>query len=222
MIRARLRRLVEGIDRYVGRREGRPDLLSRAIVRAWRPFGRRVSDAQYRSDAAAWTDLRNTVDAELRQQDATWQGYTAGLTEAQIQAKIAADPAFVGAEQIANEAIHNLLRGRGDSREWNIAATAVVDREREPTARPREGSSRRTTGGGTRRDRPRPDSDDDPDEVDDRAGGGVTAFASSPPDFLRAFAWREHSTGWAIPCPDQHGSSGFAVLVRPDERAGTG
>ena len=114
VIRARLRRVVEGIDARVGRR---------------------VDGAQYRSDAAAWTDLRNTVDAELRQQNARWQGYTAGLTKAQIQAKIAADPAFVGAEQIANEAIHDLLRGRGEPSERNTAATADVDREREPTAR---------------------------------------------------------------------------------------
>ena len=91
MIRARLRRLVEGIEPRVGRR---------------------VYGAQYRSDAAVWKYLRKRVDAELRQRDAAWQGYTAGLTEAQIQAKIAADPAFVGAEQVANEAIHDLLRGR--------------------------------------------------------------------------------------------------------------
>lgn len=116
MIRTRLRRLVEGIDLQVGRREGRPDRVSRVIVRAWRPIGRPVYGAQYWSDAAVWKYLRTRVDAELRQQDAKWQGYTAGLTEAQIQAKIAADPAFVGAEQIANEAIHDLLRGRGDTR----------------------------------------------------------------------------------------------------------
>jgi hypothetical protein len=113
VIRTRLRRLVEGIDARVGRR---------------------VNGAEYRSDAAAWRYLRNRVDAELRQRDAAWQGYTAGLTEAQIQAKIAADPAFVGAEQVANEAIHDLLRGRGEPRESNRAATPVVDREREPTA----------------------------------------------------------------------------------------
>jgi hypothetical protein len=101
VIRARLRRLVERVD-----------------ARA----GRRVHDPQYRSDAAVWKYLRNRVDAELRRQDAVWQGYTAGLTDAQIRAKIAADPAFVGAEQVANEAIHDLLRGRGDSRESNTAA----------------------------------------------------------------------------------------------------
>jgi hypothetical protein len=48
----------------------------------------------------------------------------------------------------------------------------------------------------------------------------VTASPSSPPDFLRTFVYRAHSTGWAIPCPDRHGSSGFAVLVHQDERAG--
>ncbi len=113
MIRTTLRRLVEGIDARVGRR---------------------VYGAQHRSDAAVWKYLRKRVDAELRQRDAAWQGYTAGLTEAQIQAKIAADPAFVGAEQVANEAIHDLLRGRGEPRESNMAATPVVDREHEPTA----------------------------------------------------------------------------------------
>ena len=112
MIRARLRRLVEGIDASVGRR---------------------VYGARYRSDAAVWKYLRKRVDAELRQRDAAWQGYTAGLTEAQIQAKIAADPAFVGAEQVANEAIHDLLRGRGEPRESNMAAAAVDDGDREPT-----------------------------------------------------------------------------------------
>ena len=111
MIRTGLRRLVEGIDARVGRR---------------------VYGAQYRSDAAVWKYSRKKVDAELRQRDAAWQGYTAGLTEAQIQAKIAADPAFVGAEQVANEAIHDLLRGRGEPRA-NMVATPVVDREREPT-----------------------------------------------------------------------------------------
>jgi len=110
VIRTRLRRLVEGIDSRVGRR------------------------VQYRSDAAVWKYLRNRVDAELRQRDAAWRGYTAGLTHAQIQAKIAADPAFVGAEQGANEAIHDLLRGRGEPRESNMAAVPVVDRERAPTA----------------------------------------------------------------------------------------
>jgi hypothetical protein len=170
VIRTRLRRLVERIDRYVGRREERPDRVSRIIARTWRPIGRRVYDAQYRSDAAAWKDLRNRVDAELRQADAAWGGYTAGLTEAQIQAKIAADPAFVGAEQIANAAISDLLRGRGEPRESNLAATAVVDDDREPTARPRERSARRTTRSGTRRDKPRLDSDDDPDGVAQRAG----------------------------------------------------
>ena len=110
MIRTRLRRLVEGIDPRVGRR------------------------VQHRSDAAFWKYLRNRVDAELRQRDAAWRGYTAGLTEAQIQAKIAADPAFVGAEQGANEAIHDLLRGRSGPREPNTAAAPVFDRERAPTA----------------------------------------------------------------------------------------
>jgi hypothetical protein len=93
VIRARVRRLVERVD-----------------ARA----GRRVHDAQYRSHVAVWKDLRKRVDAELLEQDAFWQGYTAGLTDAQIQAKIAADPAFVGAEQVANEAIHDLLRAALD------------------------------------------------------------------------------------------------------------
>jgi hypothetical protein len=101
VIRARVRRLVERVDARAG----------------WR-----VHDAPYRSDATVWKYLRSRVDAELRQQDAVVQGYTAGLTDAQIQAKIAADPAFVGAEQVANEAIHELLRGRGDPRESNTAA----------------------------------------------------------------------------------------------------
>jgi hypothetical protein len=92
VIRARLRRLVEGIDARVVRR------------------------APYRSDAADWRARRKRVDAELRRQQAVVQGYTAGLTEAQIQEKIVADPAFVGAEQVANEAIHDLLGGRGDRR----------------------------------------------------------------------------------------------------------
>jgi hypothetical protein len=113
VIRASLRRLVEGIDARVSRR---------------------IYGAQYRSDAAVWKYLRKRVDAELRQRDAAWQGYTAGLSEAQIQAKIAADPAFVGAEQVANGAIHDLLREQGEPRESSMAATAVVDRDREPTA----------------------------------------------------------------------------------------
>ena len=96
VIRARLLRLAEGIDARVGRR---------------------VYGAEYRSDAAVRKHLRKRVEAELRQRDAAWHGYTAGLTEAQIEAKIAADPAFVGAEQVANEAIHDLLRGRGEPRE---------------------------------------------------------------------------------------------------------
>jgi hypothetical protein len=162
VIRARLRRLAERIDARLARRGGRPDRVSRMMVRAWRPVGRRVYDAQYRSDAAVWKYLRIRVDAELLQQDAVWHGYTAGLTEAQIQAKVAADPAFVGAEQVANEAIHDLLRGRGEPSESNMAATAVVDRDREPTTRPRERTARRTTRGGTRRGKPRPASDDEP------------------------------------------------------------
>jgi hypothetical protein len=113
VIRARLRRLVEGIDARVGRR---------------------VHGAQYRSDAAVWKYVRKRVNSELRQRDAAWQGYTAGLSEAQIQAKIAADPAFVGAEQVANEAIHDLLRDQGEPREPNMTATAVDDGDREPTA----------------------------------------------------------------------------------------
>jgi hypothetical protein len=91
VIRTRLRRLVARVDARVARGEGAPD-------------------AQYRFDARAWNDLRNRVDAELRHQQIVSQGYTAGLTDAQIQAKIAADPAFVGAEQVANEAIRDLLR----------------------------------------------------------------------------------------------------------------
>jgi aryl-alcohol dehydrogenase-like predicted oxidoreductase len=42
------------------------------------------------------------------------------LTDAQIQAKIAADPAFIGAERIAQEAIHDLLHERGEPREADI------------------------------------------------------------------------------------------------------
>ncbi len=132
MIRARLRRLVEGIDARVGRR---------------------VYGAQYRSDAAVWKYRRKRVDAELRQRDAAWQDYTAGLTEAQIQAKIAADPAFVGAEQVANEAIHDLLRGRGEPRKSNMAATPVGDREREPTAERAYKSGQASARGGTARER---------------------------------------------------------------------
>jgi hypothetical protein len=137
VIRARLSRLIERADVRVGHREGRPDRVSRVVVRAWRPIGRRAYDAQYRTDFAAWKDLRHKVDAELRQQDASWQGYTAALTDAQIQAKIAADPAFVGADQIANEAIHDLLRGPGEPRESNMATT--VSRRRSLTdSQPRE------------------------------------------------------------------------------------
>jgi hypothetical protein len=46
--------------------------------------------------------------------------------------------------------------------------------------------------------------------------GGVSA----PPVFLRKLPYREHSVGWAVPCPDRHASDGFAVLVRADEQAG--
>ena len=102
MIRARVRRLVERVD-----------------ARA----GRRVHAAQYRSDVAVWKDLRKRVDAELREQDAFWRGYTAGLTDAQIQAKIAADPAFVGADQVANEAIRDLLRAPVDPPVVQMART---------------------------------------------------------------------------------------------------
>ena len=63
VIRTRLRRLVKGIDAHVGRR---------------------LYGAQHRSDAAVWKYLRKRVDAELRQRDAAWQGYTAGLSEAQV------------------------------------------------------------------------------------------------------------------------------------------
>jgi hypothetical protein len=132
VIRTRLRRLGKGIDAHVGRR----------------PYG-----AQHRSDAAVWKYLRKRVDAELRQRDAAWQGYTAGLSEAQIQAKIATDPAFVGAEQVANEAVHDLLRGRGEPRESNKAATPVVDREREPTAERGYKSGHASARGGTARER---------------------------------------------------------------------
>jgi len=40
------------------------------------------------------------------------------------------------------------------------------------------------------------------------------------PAFLRKLRVREHAVGWATPCPDVHASSGFSVLIRPDEPAG--
>jgi hypothetical protein len=40
------------------------------------------------------------------------------------------------------------------------------------------------------------------------------------PAFLRKLRVRDHAVGWATPCPDTHASSGFAVLIRPDEKAG--
>jgi hypothetical protein len=56
------------------------------------------------------------VDAELRQRDAAWQGYTAGRTDAQIQAQIAADPAVIGTERIAREVPRPAARTRGTTR----------------------------------------------------------------------------------------------------------
>jgi hypothetical protein len=43
---------------------------------------------------------------------------------------------------------------------------------------------------------------------------------ATPPAFLRKFSPKEHSTGWAIPCPDRHSASGFSVIARADETAG--
>jgi AAA domain len=40
------------------------------------------------------------------------------------------------------------------------------------------------------------------------------------PAFLRRLKVREHSVGWLTPCPDIHGSSGFSVVIRPDEATG--
>lgn len=42
------------------------------------------------------------------------------------------------------------------------------------------------------------------------------------PAFLRKLRTRdrEHSPGWLTECPDKHASSGFPVLVQPDEQAG--
>jgi hypothetical protein len=41
------------------------------------------------------------------------------------------------------------------------------------------------------------------------------------PGFLRKLdVFREHSVGWATPCPDMHASDGFAVLIRRDEKLG--
>ena len=44
---------------------------------------------------------------------------------------------------------------------------------------------------------------------------------TAEPKFLRRLgATREHSTGWCTQCPDTHASSGYAVLISLDERAG--
>lgn len=41
------------------------------------------------------------------------------------------------------------------------------------------------------------------------------------PAFLRRLTdVREHSVGWCTPCPDRHSSSGYAVVISLDERAG--
>ena len=41
------------------------------------------------------------------------------------------------------------------------------------------------------------------------------------PTFLRRLsAVRDHSSGWSTPCPDKHTSSGFAVVISVDQRAG--
>ena len=44
---------------------------------------------------------------------------------------------------------------------------------------------------------------------------------TAEPKFLRRLGvTREHSTGWCTQCPDTHASSGYAVLISLDERAG--
>ena len=48
------------------------------------------------------------------------------------------------------------------------------------------------------------------------AVGDVTAA----PAFLRKLKTIEHDVGFATPCPDGHASSGFSVLIRPDEAVG--
>ena len=43
---------------------------------------------------------------------------------------------------------------------------------------------------------------------------------TAEPAFLRRHRARESSVGWSVPCPDRHASSGFSVLIQPDERVG--
>jgi hypothetical protein len=42
----------------------------------------------------------------------------------------------------------------------------------------------------------------------------------SAPKFLQRLCVRDHSVGWATPCPDRHASSGFSVVIRADHRLG--
>jgi AAA domain len=48
----------------------------------------------------------------------------------------------------------------------------------------------------------------------------VTSRPPEPLAFLRRFEYRDHSTGWLIPCPDLHRSGGFAVIVQADDALG--
>jgi hypothetical protein len=40
------------------------------------------------------------------------------------------------------------------------------------------------------------------------------------PEFLWRLPVREHTVGWATPCPDRHASGGFTVVIRSDDRLG--
>lgn len=98
------------------------------------------------------------VDPAARGDAAAWAGYTAGLTPPQVDAKIAADPVFIEADRLARDAMDHWMHERGRSSAQSMAATAVIvdTPDREASARPREGTARRSTRSGTRRDRPRP------------------------------------------------------------------
>jgi hypothetical protein len=48
----------------------------------------------------------------------------------------------------------------------------------------------------------------------------VSDEQKAAPAFLRRFQHRERSNGWAIPCPDRHGTAGFSVIVTAEERVG--